>query len=303
LSKRGVNMRLGRLRALAPFRDPADNGVTLILGSGRSGTTWLTELAAAGTDGRIIFEPLHPKCVRGRMALPRRPYLPPDQPCSEMRPIFDPVFDGSLRSVWSDRYNDRFCYRHRLIKEIRANLCLGWIAKTYPQVRIALIVRNPINVAQSQMAGGWPVELSWLHAQPELLRDHPFLAAPELNRCDTQFKRNIAHWAVENRVALDQLECNVADRQRVRFFSYDTLKDDPLCLMEFLEFAGVANPARILGQASRPSRVTRPKVKDPRAGEAEKHMPTVSELDYAHGVLEQLHLIDFAQGDLSGSRK
>lgn len=303
MSKRGVNIRLKRLRALAPFRDPDDNDVTLILGSGRSGTTWLTELAAAGTDGRIIFEPLHPKCVRGRMALPRRPYLPPDQACTEMRSVFDPVFDGSLRSIWSDLYNDRFSYRHRVIKEIRANLCLGWIAKTYPQVRIALIVRNPINVAQSQMAGGWPVELSWFHAQPELLRDHPFLAAPELNRCETQFKRNIAHWAVENRVALDQLECSVAERQRVRLFSYDTLKDDPLYLTKFLEFAGVANPTRILGQASRPSRVTRPRVKDPAAGKAEKYMPTVSELEYARGVLEQLNLIDFAQGDLFGSRK
>lgn len=245
------------VRARVPFADPVENKVAIVCGTGRSGTTWLAEQLAYATFARIIFEPLHPAANKGRQWVGKRAYLRANDPAPAWRAVIDPIVHGTLRNRWTDRYNARYRYRFRVVKMIRANLMLGWLAHNYPQARIALVIRDPVDVAKSQLRGGWPIELGRFTAQAALMEDYPILNSELLAAADSQFELNVLHWAIENRVALDQLEVARARGARVEVFSYHVLRDDTDRFQAFLEFCGTPNDIDTLRHMRRPSRVSR----------------------------------------------
>ena len=164
-------------------RDVAPAG-RVILGSGRSGTTWVLDCLAQANALRPIFEPLHPdQSSIGR--LHAYAALGPDDSNESLQSYCHRLAAGHIRSQWIDyraprnvfrpditrmlqpQYVRRWIYRWRkylrervslaemtrrdvtLIKCIRANLMAGWLARTV-NLRTALIVRHPCAAVESQ---------------------------------------------------------------------------------------------------------------------------------------------------------
>lgn len=157
----------------------------VIAGSGRSGTTWVLDVIAATFHLRPIFEPLHPTAVKGAAPYAWK-YVPPDSDIVGMSLFFDKVFSGDLSTLWTDfrvhpsaifphlkdikdlesvkqlrydwltafrQYRDCRSWRERkpvIVKCIRANLLLGWLAARF-QAKILLLVRHPGAVVESKL--------------------------------------------------------------------------------------------------------------------------------------------------------
>ncbi|MCG6984617.1 MAG: sulfotransferase [Thiocapsa sp.] len=160
----------------------------LIAGSGRSGTTWVLDVLASAFGLRTIFEPLHPNAVKGAQAYASR-FIPPDAEPDGMERFFRRVFSGELATLWTDyrippytlippvrdlrapggfarlyhcwlnairQYQQYQPARSRprlLVKCIRANLLLGWIASRF-DARVLLLVRHPAAVVESKLRLG-----------------------------------------------------------------------------------------------------------------------------------------------------
>jgi hypothetical protein len=121
----------------------------LVLGSGRSGTTWLAESIARRHRSRLLFEPFHP--LLGAMGEGARLFLDPAE-----RP---PAFERSLRRVLSGRargaYIDEIRIarlpRGRVVKDVHASNLLPWFRANHPAVPVVYVVRHPIATSLSRL--------------------------------------------------------------------------------------------------------------------------------------------------------
>lgn len=154
---------------------PAPQDAILLAGSGRSGTTWLTDILTTGTRIQQIFEPLIPLWNENVCKLTGWDrlgphswswYLPPDSSQPEWFELLHQVLTGRYRNYWTDYYRTCFFPDRFLIKEIRANLMLGYIAdKFHP--KIIYVIRHPCAVVESRLAVGWHADVA------DILRLYP----------------------------------------------------------------------------------------------------------------------------------
>src|SRR5580765_3333817 len=98
-------------------RDPSH--AALVLGSGRSGTTWLAEAIARQHRSRLLFEPFHPRL--GVMGADGRLFLDP----AEHPPSFERsarrVLSGRVRGPYIDGVRVARLPRGRVIKDVHAS--------------------------------------------------------------------------------------------------------------------------------------------------------------------------------------
>jgi hypothetical protein len=237
------------------FIDRADPGASYLLaGSPRSGTTWVAEMVAARQNMRLVFEPFHPSEVRGSSAFEHRQYLRPSDDDPRYLDQARRAVSGQLRSSWTDRFNRAVLPRRRLIKEVRANLMLGWLHAHFPGIPIVLVIRHPGGVLASQRTIDWDfnADTERLLAQPALVDD--FLGPFDhlLREASTGLRQNVAVWAVENYVPLQQFR-----RGEIHLVCYEHLLSRPEEeYRRLLSFYGLPFHPEVLARASRPSGVT-----------------------------------------------
>jgi Sulfotransferase family len=142
-----------------------------LAGSGRSGTTWLSEIINHRRGYRYVFEPFNPRVVGPFGHFRTKQYLRPDDQRKEFLEPARLALTGGLRDPWTDRFNGRIVARRRLIKDIRANLLLGWMRANFPGMPIILLLRHPCAVVVSRLALGWRDNLSETMEQRELVED------------------------------------------------------------------------------------------------------------------------------------
>jgi Sulfotransferase family len=244
-------------RAFRPLSLDVGGGpsATVVLaGSGRSGTTWLAELLTRSNAFRYLFEPLHPDRT-ATLGLAPRPYLRPSETDPRLTAPVEAMLSGRARGHWVDQYNRKALARRRLVKDVWANLALGWVGAQHPETKILFILRHPLAVAESQMATGWEwwTDPALLLGQPELVEDHLEPWRGLLEGLDDPFRRHVATWCVENAVPLAQLAPG-----GVHVACYEHLLDAPeRKLPPLFAFAGVRWDERVLSAAARPSSVSR----------------------------------------------
>jgi hypothetical protein len=172
-----------------------------LAGSGRSGTTWVSEVINHRNGYRLIFEPFHPDICKN---FRRKQYLRPDDRREEYLGPARKVLTGGIRSSWTDRFNRKFVARRRLIKDIRANLLLGWMRENFPGMPIVLLLRHPCAVAASRLALGWRDNLPETMGQEELVEDFISPVEAKIRAARNAFERHVFSWCIDNYVPLRQ---------------------------------------------------------------------------------------------------
>jgi hypothetical protein len=206
---------LGEYSKFALHGYPAPSTSIILAGSGRSGTTWLTEVLCALPGVQQIFEPLFPPWnpqVRALTGWDKRDpyiraiYLRPEEENEDWQTEWQRILTGRVRNYWTDYNRSSYFPDRFLIKEVRANMMLGYLHRQF-QPRIIYIMRHPCAVVYSRLAAPqpWHADVQDILQQEDLLNDHlqPWV---EAIAAETDvFGAHAVWWAVENHVALQQL--------------------------------------------------------------------------------------------------
>ena len=229
-----------------------DAGRTVLLtGAGRGGTTWLAEMLNKRNDVRYMFEPFYAGEIPAARAFRNWQYLRADEKSPDHLAFAATVITGRFRHERVDMYNRRLFCSRRLIKEVRANLMIGWLCENFPGMKVIHLVRHPFATVKSRLAHNRSIDIEGeFLAQRELLEDH---LAPHLGliaEARTDFERHMIGWSIEHAVAFDQL----AGRKFCRVY-YELLCANPRSeVRRALEYAGVAvDEARIDAVLRKPS--------------------------------------------------
>lgn len=180
----------------------------LLAGSGRSGSTWLSEVLVEAYRCRVVFEPWR----LDRLRPPGMPawgcYVDPDADDPELRDAFERILAGRCRSRWTDQANRQRLARSRVVKEIRANTLLPWVVAQFPRTPVVYLLRHPVPSALSAAALGWDPQLEDFLDQGPLL-EGPLAPFAELARRhaagDDLFHRHVLRWCLENVVPVELL--------------------------------------------------------------------------------------------------
>jgi len=211
-----------------------ESRAVLLASSGRSGSTWLSEMLVQAFACRVLFEPW-----RSRQG---RPHGAPEWGYYVDRGAHDPAlttalrrtFAGRLRSRWVDQDNAVRLPRRRLVKEIRTTNLLPWVAARFPDLPMLFLMRHPVAVARSATDLGWDPGLGHYLTQADLMNGpmSPFadLLAERAGSADL-FEQHVLRWCLENLVPVSLLSPGTA---LVVF--YESLRRDPA-----LEFRRVAD--------------------------------------------------------------
>ena len=256
----GLRNALWRLRYAAnrlwrhPWTDCGDHHSTLfVAGVGRSGTTWLSDILNFNNQYRLMFEPFHAEKVSVCRRFRIRQYLRPANTDPYFLNAANTILDGRVRNAWIDSQNRKHFSRRRIIKDIRANLLLGWLHAHFPNLPIVYVLRHPCAVAISRCRMNFATHFDDFLAQEDLIDDflHPFVGT--LTRTEGDFQKQILLWCVENYVVFRQCKPGA-----LHIMFYEDLCVDPRREIDALfHFLRQEVPERVFAQLDRPSALSR----------------------------------------------
>lgn len=223
-------------------------------GTGRSGTTWISELINYDNEYRDMFEPFHggfvPMCRRFYYAL----YLRPEAADPAFLGPARAILEGRIRNRWVDQANKKRFPTRRLVKEVRASLWLRWLKRHFPELPIVFLMRHPCAVASSRVTLEWPTKIPQFLAQHALFEDYlePFRSIIE--RAESPFLRHVAAWCIHNYVPLRQFRPG-----EIHLAFYENFCEQPEDeIARLFRFLGRRVDDRIFVRLNVPSRMARP---------------------------------------------
>ena len=224
-----------------------------LAGSGRSGTTWLSEVINHSGGYHYVFEPFNPARVGAFGHFRSKQYLRPDDTREEFLKPASLALTGALKSSWTDRFNRALVARRRLIKDIRANLLLGWMRANFPGMPIVLLLRHPCAVVASRLALGWKDNLSETMEQQDLVEDFLLPMETEIHAARDAFERHLILWCIDNYVPLRQFAPG-----EIHLTFYENLLINPEAeLQSLFTFLGEDLDDRTCDRLDRPSPLSR----------------------------------------------
>lgn len=192
-----------------------------LIGDGRSGTTWVSNLINHDTYFREMFEPFHPEFVEEMDFISSHYYLSPDEINEKFRSIANQVFSGKLFNLRTDQDNSPRIYKGLFIKDIFANLLSNWVYQNHSDIKITLLVRNPFAVASSKYAKrdwNWVSDPYTLLKQQSLKNDYLLKFEDlihEVCREDDYILKQILIWSIIHYVPFKQFK---SDQIHVMFY-------------------------------------------------------------------------------------
>jgi hypothetical protein len=228
----------------------------VVLGFGRSGTTWIADIISKILGQLILFEPLHPS-VTDLAARVSYSSLNSNGSSELLRSFYDKVLNKKLRKKWlmrnhvpdrlervSDGFLDTLWEECSIagFKEIRANFMMEWFMKEL-DAKIVFIMRHP-GATISSIKGrpnfwefGWPGTYN-LFLQRTIYhkhyREHQIANHIDLVKSAATYAEKCAvMWAITHAIALPELE-----RLGLPIFFYEEFYDYPFAstraLMHYL---------------------------------------------------------------------
>ena len=154
---------------------------------------------------RYVFEPFNPAKVGEFGHFRSKQYLRPDDGREEfLEPARLALTGGPQGPAGRTGSTATFVARRRLIKDIRANLLLGWMRANFPGMPIVLLLRHPCAVVSSRLALGWKDNLDETMAQEDLVEDYLLPMEAEIRAARDDFERHLFLWCIDNYVPLRQ---------------------------------------------------------------------------------------------------
>ena len=177
---------------------------TLVVSTGRSGSTWVAEIINHRNEYRLVFEPFRSERVRTARPFRLGQYIDPADQKHPLAGRIDALLAGRVRSWWTDGQNRRRIASRRIVKEIRITNLVPWIRARHPELPIVYVVRDPVAVARSWLELGWGDRLADFLGQGELLGQFAGIEreVEELARSGDQFERHVLRWCLENAILL-----------------------------------------------------------------------------------------------------
>lgn len=198
----------------------------LVVGSGRSGTTWLAELLNYSLEYRIVFEPFSPLAIHyrvGRGAGRGRHYVPPEA-SFQYKDRVKKYLLGHVSNPWVNRVQRSNRWSRRImVKAVRLNAMLGWMQHNFPELKIILIVRDPYSVAYSFAERKWNNVASRYTSQEDLMANFSQEQIDLLQNPKGFFQEGIVVWAIETFMPLK----DVVRSENVSSVFYETLVNNP----------------------------------------------------------------------------
>lgn len=198
----------------------------LLVGDGRSGTTWVANIINYNNEYRYMFEPFHPHFIGCFNALKYFQYLRPIDHDKHFYNKVNSVLTGQFRHYYVDQFNHKFFCQKRLIKDIFSHLFLKWINVHFPGVPIILLLRHPCAVAISKQKLRhlkWFTEPRDFLTQETLVEDFLRPFANEIMSAKSFFERQIIIWCVVHYVVLKQFR-----KGEIHLTFYENLCEDPV---------------------------------------------------------------------------
>ena len=218
----------------------------LLVGSARSGTTFLMESLNDKNDYRIIFEPFNPTYTKEWKSFSARHYINPENVNQHEKTAVDLILKGKINNSWVDQYNRKFRSNKRLIKSVRANLLLDHIEKEYPPLKIVYLHRDPYDVVASR------INLNFDPKDVDLILKHELFLSKYYVDIDidklkalltTPVHCHAALWCFENRFLLQNIEKRnlIASKYEDIIGKTITLKNDELKISDELRRPSVTS--------------------------------------------------------------
>ncbi len=232
-----------------------------LIGDGRSGTTFLSDLINHHQRYREMFEPFHPALIKPMQNLAMHEYIRPDTPSHPFWPLAQRVLQGKFTYPSVDAMNRRLHYRGLLVKDIFANLFATWAIRQSAdnRLKVILLIRNPFAVALSKYKKKnwiWLTEPRAFLKQPNLVADYlePYVDVIQAVG-DDYIERQVLIWAILHYVPFQQLTSN-----QIHVVFYEDLIDQPEATLQHLfEYLSPQDSAEQLNKAmtlfNKPSRV------------------------------------------------
>ncbi|WP_417872726.1 sulfotransferase domain-containing protein [Xanthomarina gelatinilytica] len=188
------------------------NKHVVVVGSARSGTSWLSELMAQPFRYRMLFEPdQETRTKRGHLLCDRWLRSPTDS--KEAYTYLKAVFKNRVDCDWIAQNSNRKWKRHLwpfvpkkyIIKFVRCNLSAPFIHNEFG-IPVIHLIRNPYDVIQSQLRANFPwlVDFKYYLSQPtliEYLKDRYEINLKDYNDL-SRIQILCLRWCIENEMIL-----------------------------------------------------------------------------------------------------
>ncbi|OUS02023.1 hypothetical protein A9Q86_05070 [Flavobacteriales bacterium 33_180_T64] len=188
----------------------------VIVGTARSGTSWLSETIASQHRYRMLFEPEHDTQTKKGYLLCDKWILSKSE-SKDAHQYLRRVFNNKVDCDWIAQNSNRKLKRHLwpfvpkkyIIKFVRANLLAEFINKTY-HIPVIHLIRNPYDVITSQqkVKFPWLYDLSHFAKQDRLVQ----LIKDKFNFDITTYielsdvERLTLRWCIENVLPIEVFE-------------------------------------------------------------------------------------------------
>jgi len=199
-----------------------------IIGDGRSGTTWLTQLINHKNKYRIMYEPFH---TLWGLKLPSLTYQVSTKTKANVKleKNIYAVLTGRLNyHIHRGPENFSFLYKGLLVKDVWANLIAYHATKLVPSTNVILIIRNPFAVALSKYKS---INWGWGNNPLDMINERglckSFLAPYETLIKQTAKKKDfilnqLLIWSILNFVPLSQFK-----KSEIHIAFYEEVYLDP----------------------------------------------------------------------------
>lgn len=205
----------------------------IIVGSARSGTSWLAEIIATQYRYRLLFEPEHEfQTEKGHLICDK--YILPNTTSKNVEKYLNRVFANKIDNDWIGQCSNRTLKRHLwpflpkkyIIKFVRANLSAHFMNNRF-NIPVIFLIRNPYDVIHSQLRSKFPwlLDLSHFVDQPKLVSLIKKTFDYDISNYKTLKEHQILclRWCIENVIPI---EVHNDHPKNVAVIRYEKLKND-----------------------------------------------------------------------------
>lgn len=188
----------------------------IIVGTARSGTSWLSEIIATRPRYRMLFEPEHEHRTSKGILLCDRLMRNEQEAGREANHYLKQVFANKVDCDWIAQLSNRKWKRHLwpfipkkfIIKFVRCNLSAKFMNEYYG-IPVVHVLRHPYKVifSQQRVKFPWLYDLSHFAKQNdvvELVKQHSGIDLKQINHY-SEVELLALRWAIENCIPLEVL--------------------------------------------------------------------------------------------------